>query len=431
MQLLIVAGVLALATVAYGQSNVELHALTESLWSSDVNRASNNDVQFSTGGSTLYTYVNPSVLSRPTFAAFRALLDNYIPEIGIEEPPCAQCRQEEDAFINAILDTDVMQQAWDFLVTHGFASSDRNSFVQQLKDTWFLKYSRSQGRAMDSSGFEHVFVGEIRNGGITGFHSWVQYYQEEQAGETELFGEIERCNPHPILTVSHSWLGAFKEIGGWYMRASPEFEIAVFTVCFNARRNVGCNIMLDGYPSIDMGKLKDIPIFWLKKTVTKVMVNDFNKNGVWDAEDCKTAAEKIIKIGNLTGAKAEEVLTFYCENMPSYFQTATNITQWIIDDNNYRNDPNSPPTVDEWGEKWFGVLDLDGDGIIDMAEYKVFWDAYGLDPDYLKPQFDFIDTDGNGKISCQEFVKASSDYFYDTDENANMFWGPIKDFKMI
>ncbi|CAH1798401.1 unnamed protein product, partial [Owenia fusiformis] len=109
------------------------------------------------------------------------------------------------------------------------ASSNRNTFVQQLNDTWFKVYSRSKGRAMDSSGFEHVFVGEIKRSKVSGFHNWVQYYQEEKKGETELFSERERCQPVPILTSSHNWQGAFNAIGRWYMRTSPEFEMAIYT----------------------------------------------------------------------------------------------------------------------------------------------------------------------------------------------------------
>ncbi|CAH1789693.1 unnamed protein product [Owenia fusiformis] len=182
--------------------------------------------------------------------------------------------------------------------------------------------------------------------------------------------------------------------------------------------------------ALDMSQLKGVAIFWLKKTVTKVMMNDFNKNGVWDMEDCRKSAEKMIKIGNLKGAKAEEVYTYW-ENMPPYFNTATNLTDWIIGEIDFRNDPNSPPIVSEYLEKWFSILDSDRDDAIDLNGYKVFWDAYGLDPDYLKRQFDYIDADKDGIISRQDFVKAGIDFCYNTEENANIFWGPIKDLKMV
>ncbi|CAH1776918.1 unnamed protein product [Owenia fusiformis] len=183
--------------------------------------------------------------------------------------------------------------------------------------------------------------------------------------------------------------------------------------------------------SVDMSQLKDIPIFWLKKSVTKVMVNDFNKNGIWDVDDCRITAEKIISIGNIKGAQAKEVYKFYSENAPMYFHTATNLTEWLIADLNFRDDPNTRQLIHDYLETWFRVLDLDGDGVIDQHEFKVFWDAYGLDPNYMKHQFDYIDKDKDGLISCQELVKVYFDYFYNTEENANIFWGPLKDIIMI
>ncbi|CAH1777541.1 unnamed protein product [Owenia fusiformis] len=182
--------------------------------------------------------------------------------------------------------------------------------------------------------------------------------------------------------------------------------------------------------AVDMSQLKDIPIFWLKKSVTKVMATDFNKNGVWDTDDCRIAAEKLIKAGNLKGAKAEEVHMFNLQ-LPHYFRTANNITEWLRGEFNFSQDPNSRPYVYEYIAKWFRVLDLNGDGVIDLNEYKVFWDAYDLDPNYMKRQFDYIDEDEDGKITYQEYVEAALNYFCNTKENANIFWGPIQYIQKI
>ena len=70
-------------------------------------------------------------------------------------------------------------------------------FKQELKDYWFQFYERDSPR--DSSGFEHVFVGERDPGdrSVGGFHSWLQLYLEEKAGhvvieETFTFCQV-RC----------------------------------------------------------------------------------------------------------------------------------------------------------------------------------------------------------------------------------------------
>ena len=45
--------------------------------------------------------------------------------------------------------------------------------------------------AQDSSGFEHVFVGETRDHKeVLGFHNWIQFYLQEKAGNVDYQGYI-------------------------------------------------------------------------------------------------------------------------------------------------------------------------------------------------------------------------------------------------
>ena len=44
---------------------------------------------------------------------------------------------------------------------------------------------------LDSSGFEHVFVGETRDKSeVIGFHNWIQFYLQEKAGNVDYQGYI-------------------------------------------------------------------------------------------------------------------------------------------------------------------------------------------------------------------------------------------------
>ena len=82
------------------------------------------------------------------------------------------------------------------------ASSDATEFKTELRSYWFRRYSRSQGQAIDSSGFEHVFVGEIKNNEVSGFHNWIQFYEQEKANVLFYEGLQEWCevNAH-ICTI--------------------------------------------------------------------------------------------------------------------------------------------------------------------------------------------------------------------------------------
>ncbi len=55
---------------------------------------------------------------------------------------------------------------------------------------------------MDSSGFEHVFVGETRGkDSVLGFHNWIQFYLQEKAGNVDYQGYIlgKRVHKHEAM----------------------------------------------------------------------------------------------------------------------------------------------------------------------------------------------------------------------------------------
>lgn len=65
-------------------------------------------------------------------------------------------------FLHRIMETKPMQFCHRYChAKKSSIPSDRDGFIQLLQNTWFDLYSRSDGRH-DSSGFEHVFVGEIK-----------------------------------------------------------------------------------------------------------------------------------------------------------------------------------------------------------------------------------------------------------------------------
>ena len=58
-----------------------------------------------------------------------------------------------------------------------------NGMKSSLRALWFDFYGRSSSMSFaDSSGFEHVFVGEKKGSKVNGFHSWIQMYELEKSG---------------------------------------------------------------------------------------------------------------------------------------------------------------------------------------------------------------------------------------------------------
>ena len=100
----------------------------------------------------------------PTYKTFYALLDNYERSTGTAETVTHEEKQENWAFLNAIMQTDCMKYVHKYLVRKNLASQSEKGFKSELYKLWFNLYRRESYN--DSSGFEHVFVGEEKNGKV-------------------------------------------------------------------------------------------------------------------------------------------------------------------------------------------------------------------------------------------------------------------------
>ena len=52
---------------------------------------------------------------------------------------------------------------------------------------WFALYPRAH-RVKGSCAFEHVFLGEVKRGKVSGFHNWLFFLQEERKGDLNYYG---------------------------------------------------------------------------------------------------------------------------------------------------------------------------------------------------------------------------------------------------
>ncbi|XP_051886673.1 uridylate-specific endoribonuclease C isoform X1 [Pristis pectinata] len=238
--------------------NHDLSKILNELWKADVNRLLPGvDYQISVQGKAsyvaagsnnardcarrpLFSYVNEERLRTiKSFAAFTALLDNYEMSTGIAEVVTPEEMAENFRFLDAILETEVMQLAHQYLVSKNLTSADPQEFKQHLYDIWFRLYSRGGGRGQDSSGFEHVFVGETKRGReIMGLHNWVQFYLQEKRNHIDYKGFVARRNKNKpdeddhVLSLQFSWKEMVKPVGSSFIGVSPEFEFALYTICF-------------------------------------------------------------------------------------------------------------------------------------------------------------------------------------------------------
>lgn len=207
-------------------------------------------------GANLFTWVSDEVLRKPTFSRFFALLDNYNPHEGCKENVTAEEMQEQTAFIEEISRTAPIKYLYKYLNVSGNFTDNDHEFKRMLMDLWFTLYGRG-GTAGSSSSFEHVFVGEIKDRGeqtVSGFHNWLQFYLEEAKGRVDYQGYIlpRRHGQFPdaetqLLTVQFEWNGVLKSLSSMFIGVSPEFELALYTLCFFAGREDN-HIQVGPYP---------------------------------------------------------------------------------------------------------------------------------------------------------------------------------------
>ncbi|KAK3592443.1 hypothetical protein CHS0354_004874 [Potamilus streckersoni] len=252
---------LLLSGTAHGPvSDSELSVFMNSLWSADVNRASANQVTTNIQSHTdsnstvdrsperLFTLVDENLFNRSTYAAFLNLLDNYDHLLGHAEQSTPQEESEISHFLNEISQTEIMQKTVHFLREKGYIASAWSELESLIRQIWFTSFARHvHSHVKESSAFEHVFVGEYTQTVVEGFHNWIEFYLQEKAGNLNYLGYLSVHKPN-IIGVHFTWHGRLKQYNAIIYGTSPEFDLAMYTVCFVLRHNRKCSFQLDGHP---------------------------------------------------------------------------------------------------------------------------------------------------------------------------------------
>jgi len=223
-----------------GVTDAELIAIAEELFALDENNAA-SFVTVSPDSNPVLT-ISEGAYSIPTISKLVAMYDNYIANVRSSEQVTAEELAEETEFLDLVFATPVMIRAQEFM-----ASKNMPTGRDYLYEKWFGLYNRGGG-TLGSSGFEHVFLGEIMSG-ISGFHNWIFFAHEEQNGNLENLSTaklLDLGGKGWVIENSIRWLGETKPIGGGFIGTSPEFELAIHTICWIARQDKLCPIKLNG-----------------------------------------------------------------------------------------------------------------------------------------------------------------------------------------
>uniref|UniRef100_A0A673WWJ1 Uridylate-specific endoribonuclease n=1 Tax=Salmo trutta TaxID=8032 RepID=A0A673WWJ1_SALTR len=215
-----------------------LSVMVQEIWDKDVNRLKpGTDYRISLQVEKLYKRdycITHATLETDLHVLFQplSLLDNSESDTGEPETVTPDEEAENHKFLDYMLRMPTMK-------------------VSRVEKQWCSMFQPHNvlpcSSRPDSSGFEHVFVGETRGGRtVIGFHNWIQLYLQENITNdsfswmyvfivVSLFSLLCQNQPDENkhnLALQFSWKNGIKPKGSIFVGVSPEFEFALYTLCF-------------------------------------------------------------------------------------------------------------------------------------------------------------------------------------------------------
>ncbi|KAI6210803.1 Endoribonuclease [Aphelenchoides besseyi] len=238
----------------------KIQELVNDMWDADEDRAPNGFIELDwqqkikkTGGPPLrplFSFVNESLFDRPIYQTLLQIYNKNLFTASVctaEKAMSGQRREILKSFFDLLTNSKCFNLAYNYLKKNGYAPQDYDKFLDQLFVLWYGTYSRCSG-PLGSSGFEHVYVGEVRRDEVDGQHNWVRYYLLEKAGNISYYGYYEHDQDF-IGTFKYKWQRAEKNKGGFFISTSPAFDFSLFTVCVLTQSgNEHCRFTVNNNP---------------------------------------------------------------------------------------------------------------------------------------------------------------------------------------
>ena len=181
---------------------------------------------------------------------------------------------------------------------------------------------------------------------------------------------------------------------------------------------------------IDPARLRDDP-FWNKKLDKAIRVTDTNRNGYIERADymlvvsnykrlssassayIDTLTKATIRKCDMLGLVDDSVKLTYEEMKKKWLD----ILQTFVDEGMAKAEMNS----------MFDSLDMNGDGKIDIDEWRAHYKSVGIPVEHARASFDAMDTNHDGSISKEEFYAYHHEFFTSTEDtlHSSILCGPL------
>lgn len=82
----------------------------------------------------------------------------------------------------------------EFLEQKKIVTKDPKDHFKLIKELWFDFYPRNKNTTKTSSGFEHIFLAEVKKGKVIGLHNWIYFAEAEKLGALDYKGWIKQVD---------------------------------------------------------------------------------------------------------------------------------------------------------------------------------------------------------------------------------------------
>lgn len=178
-----------------------------------------------------------------------SLFNNYTLDQTKDEQNFPDEGQEVQRFLESAHKSPPMEVARAYVAQQSGRTVSQDQWWAILERVWFEQFD--QGSNRDLSGFEHVLVGEQKQGKVQGYHFWYKYYLDEnfRLDDDDHVKDLIRflawkglpADKSPeVVTLSYEWkafdyqANAYrkltKPVGGFWVGPSAEGLMAMGTI---------------------------------------------------------------------------------------------------------------------------------------------------------------------------------------------------------
>jgi len=173
--------------------------------------------------------------------------------------------------------------------------------------------------------------------------------------------------------------------------------------------------------------------FWERKIRTFFKRMDANGDGFVSKQDYQWLAGKYAEHGQLNYVQAKQVSRKLEKIWDDFYEK--NSKNGDSDEKAYIKSLKERKSklfemCQQFHGLFFDLIDLSGDGIVQSEEFALFFKVFGIgDETVAAESFKKLDTNADGKLSHDEFLKAGFEFFYSGDESlpSKHLYGPLVD----